>query len=132
MTEIKRRIMTVGGCIVTAAAIALALLAFVAVNVSAVTGTAVPPASDLIPDGSDVTLPGMGDTTLPDNITGGDTNDVLTPDDTTRAPASTSTPDTTGDMAEDAGNGILGAVIAVIVVVAIILVVIALIPKKKQ
>lgn len=123
MTEI-RRIMTVGGCIITAAAIALALLAFVAVNVSAATGTAVAPESDLIPDASDVTLP--------NNITSGDTNDVLTPDDTTRAPASTSAPDTTGDMAEDTGNGVLGAIIAIIVVVAIILVVIALIPKKKK
>ncbi len=130
MTEIKRRFLTVTGSIVTAAAIALALLAFVVINTSA--ATTMPDVSDLIPDISDMTLPGMGDTTLPNNITSDNTDGVLTPGDTSRAPAMTTAPETTGGEAEDGGSGLLGAVIAVIVVVAIILVVIALIPKKNK
>ncbi len=137
MNEVKRRILTVGGTLITAAAIALSMLAFVAFNVNAATGTAMPSVSDLLPDGS---MPMPGDGTLPNNITSENTDDVLTPDSTTRSPAATTSrpagtagpSDSTSAVTDDEGGGILGAVIAVIVVVAIILVVIALIPKKAR
>ncbi len=135
MTDTKKRILTVGGTLITAAAIALSLLAFVAVNAHAATGTAMPSVSDIVPDGS---MPLPGDVSLPNNITSDGTDDVMSPDSTTRAPAVTTRPagtegtDTTSPVTGDEGSGILGAVIAVIVVVAIILVVIALIPKKAR
>lgn len=151
MRENNQRLLTVSGAVFTALAIALSLLAFVALNVGAATGTGMPAVSDIIPgeDGtSALTLPEGG------NV---DTNDVLTPDDTTRTPAATVLPDLTTrpnvtgvpgatnsptgttaldgtdtGMLEEDGGGIMGAIIAVIVVVAIILVVIALIPRKKR
>ncbi len=147
MNEMKKRLLTVGGAVMTALAIALSLLAFVAVNVSAATDTGSSAMSDIIPgeDGTSVLpLPEGG------NV---DSDDVLTPDDTPRTPAVTSTPDAgstpsgttagtpgttggdgtdSGNAGEDDGGGIMGAIIAVIVVVAIILVVIALIPRKKK
>ena len=131
--------LTVGGAMLTVLAIALSLLSFAVVNIGA--ATTMPSVSDMIPgeDGtSALTLPEGG------NV---DTNDVLTPDDTTRTPTSTvrpevtsrpgttTAPDGTGTdtgMLEEDGDGILGAIIAVIVVVAIILVVIALLPRKKR
>ncbi|MBQ4140755.1 MAG: hypothetical protein IJD70_05415 [Clostridia bacterium] len=144
MSENKKRVLTVGGAAISALSIALALLAFVCVNVSAATGTGMPAVSDIIPgeDGtSALTLPEGG------NV---DSDDVLTPDDTSRTPATilpepTTRPDVTNTpgatsgpdgtdtgMTDEDGGGILGAIIAVIVVVAIILVVIALIPRKKN
>ena len=145
MKENYKRIMTVSGALMTALAIALSMLAFLTVTARAATGTGMPSMSEIIPgeDGtSALTLPEGG------NV---DTNDVVTPNDTTRTPmtilpeptsrpsvtntpgAVSSAPDGTDTgMAEDDGGGILGAVIAVIVVVAIILVVIALIPRKKK
>ncbi len=150
MNEHSKRILTVAGTLMTAIAIALSMLAFVAINAYAATGTGMPSMSDIIPgeDGTSVLpLPEGG------NV---DSDDVLTPDDTTRTPMTilpepTSRPDVTsapgatnspgatntGDgtdsgMTEDDGGGIMGAIIAVIVVVAIILVVIALIPRKKK
>ena len=138
MKENSKRIMTVSGAIITALAIALSMLAFLTVTIGAATGTGMPAMSDVIPgeDGtSALTLPEGGDV---------DTNDVITPDDTSRAPVTllpepTTRPGTTtapggtdtGMMEEDGGS-ILGAVIAVIVVAAIILVVIALMPRKKK
>ena len=146
MKENSGRIMTITGALMTALAIALSMLAFVAVTTRAATGTGMPAMSDLIPDAdgtSALTLPEAGDV---------DTNDVVTPNDTTRTPmtvlpepttrpavtstpAVTSAPDGTGTdtgMMEEEGGSILGAVIAVIVVVAVILVVIALMPRKKR
>ena len=144
MKENSRRIMTVSGAVMTALAIALSMLAFLTVTTRAATGTGMPAISDIIPgeDGtSALTLPEAG------NV---DTNDVVTPNDTTRtpmtllpeptarpsvtnSPAVTSSPaGTDTGMAEEDGGSMLGAVIAVIVVVAIILVVIALIPRKKH
>ena len=140
MNENTKRFLTVSGAVMTALAIALSMLAFFTVATRAATGTGMPAVSDIIPgaDGtSALTLPEGG------NV---DTDDVLTPDDTTRTPvtllpessarpSSTSAPAVSGTdtgMAEEDGGGMLGAVIAVIVVVAIILVVIALIPRKKS
>ena len=147
MKENSKRIMTVSGAIMTALAIALSLLAFLTVTTRAATGTGMPAMSDVIPgeDGtSALPLPEAG------NV---DTDDVVTPNDTTRTPTvTTSTPNAgstpsgttagtpgaaSGDgtdtgMAEEDGGSILGAVIAVIVVVAIILAVIALMPRKKR
>lgn len=144
MKENSKRIMTVSGAMMTALAIALSMLAFITVTTRAATGTGMPAMSDIIPgeDGtSALTLPEAG------NV---DTNDVVTPNDTTRTPMTllpeptsrpsvTNSPDVTSspsgtdtDMTEEDGGSILGAVIAVIVVVAIILVVIALIPRKKK
>lgn len=144
MNERSGRILTVAGALVTAVSIALSMLAFVAINAYAATGTGMPAMSDIIPDENETSalpLPEGG------NV---DTNDVVTPNDTTRTPMTllpeptsrpsvtnspsvTSTPDGTDTgMMEDDGGGILGAIIAVIVVVAIILVVIALIPRKKR
>lgn len=151
MRENKQRLLTVSGAVFTALSIALSLLAFVAINVGAATGTEMPSVSDIIPgeDGtSALTLPEGG------NV---DSEDALTPDDTTRTPAATVLPDSTArpnvtnapgstdspsgtstpdgtdtGMLEEEGGGIMGAIIAVIVVVAIILVVIALIPRKKR
>ena len=144
MKQNSVRFMTVSGALMTALAIALSMLAFLTVSTRAATGTGMPSMSDVIPgeDGtSALTLPEGG------NV---DTNDVVTPNDTTRTPMTilpeptsrpsvtntpgvTSAPDGTDTgMADDGGGSMLGAVIAVIVVVAIILVVIALIPRKKN
>ena len=146
MKENSKRIMTVSGAVMTALAIALSMLAFLTVTTRAATGTGMPAMTDIIPDKdgtSALTLPEAG------NV---DTNDVVTPNDTTRSPMTilpepTSRPSVTSSpaltsapagtatdtgMIEEEGGSILGAVIAVIVVVAIILVVIALIPRKKR
>ena len=140
MKENSGRIMTITGALMTALAIALSMLAFVAVTTRAATGTGMPAMTDLIP-GED------GTSALPFPEAGNvDTDDVVTPNDSTRTPvtilpetsarpATTSTPDATGTdsgMTEDEGGSVLGAVIAVIVVVAVILVVIALMPRKRK
>ena len=144
MNANSKRILTVAGAVMTALAIALSMLAFLTVTTRAATGTGMPAMTDIIPDAdgtSALTLPEAG------NV---DTDDVVTPDDSTRtpvtilpepttrpavtsSPASTSAPDGTDTgMLEEEGGSILGAVIAVIVVVAVILVVIALMPRKKK
>jgi hypothetical protein len=140
MNENTKRIMTVTGAVLTALAIALSMLAFLTVTARAATGTGMPAMTDIIPDKD-----GTSALTLPEGGNA-DSDDVLTPDDTTRAPvtlvpessarpATSSAPAVTGTdtgMLEEEGGGMLGAVIAVIAVVAIILVVIALIPRKKK
>ena len=146
MNANSKRILTVAGAVMTALAIALSMLAFLTVTTRAATGTGMPAMTDIIPaaDGtSSLPFPEAG------NV---DTDDVVTPDDSTRtpvtilpepttrpaatsSPTSTSAPDGTGTdtgMLEEEGGSILGAVIAVIVVVAVILVVIALMPRKKR
>jgi hypothetical protein len=136
MKETTKRLLTVGGAVVTVLALALSLLSFAVISAGA-TGS-MPPAGGIIPGES-----GTSSLTLPEggNV---DTNDALTPDDSTLAPAvtsapgssarpdSTSSPVSDTSIVEDDGNGVLGAIIAVVVVVAIILVVIALIPRKKR
>ena len=142
MNENCKRILTIAGAVMTALSIALSMLAFLSLSVYAETGTGMPAISDIIPgeDGTSmIPFPESG------NV---DSDDVVTPDDSTRSPvtvpesttsrpgsANTGTADTadgtdTG-MADEEGGGVLGAIIAVIAVVAIILVVIALIPRKK-
>ena len=136
MNETGKRMLTVGGAVITVLAIALSLLSFVAVSTAA--ATSMPSVTDIIP-GED----GTSALTLPEG--GLVDSDVLTPDDSTRSPADTARPNATvrpdattapdgsdTDMTEEGGGGVLGAIIAVIVVVAIILVVIALIPRKKR
>ncbi len=146
MKERTKRLITVGGSVLTALSIALSLLAFVTVTSFAETGTGMPSMSDIIPDEN-----GTSAISLPEG--GNVDSDVLTPDDSSRTPsmtsetptttarpatttspsASTTSPDGTDTgMLEEEGGSILGAIIAVIVVVAIILVVIALIPRKKR
>ena len=147
MKEKTKRICTVGGSVLTALSIALSLLAFVAIGVFAATDTGMPMMTDIIPDEN-----GTSALPLPDG--GNVDSDVLTPNDSSRAPSMTSetpaqttrpatttarpstttTPDgtDTGMVDGEEGGGILGAIIAVIVVVAIILVVIALIPRKRS
>ena len=144
MKERTKRLLTVGGSVLTALSIALSLLAFVTVTSFAATDTGMPAVSDIIPDEN-----GTSAISLPE--AGNVDSDVLTPDDSTRtpvttdAPATTTRPATTASpstttspdgtdtgMLEEEGGSILGAIIAVIVVVAIILVVIALIPRKKR
>ena len=146
MTERTKRLCAVCGSALTALSIALSLLAFVSIGVFAATDTGAPMMTDIIPDEN-------GTSALPLPEAGNVDSDVMTPDDTTRAPALTSeTPSTTArpatttarpstttspegtdtGMLEEEGGGMLGAIIAVIVVVAIILVVIALMPRKKS
>jgi hypothetical protein len=146
MKERTKRLLTVGGSVLTALSIALSLLAFVTVTSFAATDTGMPAMSDIIPDEN-----GTSAISLPE--AGNVDSDVMTPDDSTRtpvvtseAPATTTRPATTTarpstttspdgtdtGMLEEEGGSILGAIIAVIVVVAIILVVIALIPRKKR
>ena len=145
MKKNAKRIVAVSGALVTALSIALSLLAFVTVTTLAVTDTAMPAMSDIIPDEN-------GTSAIPLPEAGNVDSDVMTPDDNTRAPVTTDAPATTTKpstttarpstttapggtdtgMLEEEGGSILGAIIAVIVVVAVILVVIALLPRKKR
>jgi len=143
MNENCKRVLTVAGAVMTALSIALSMLAFLSLSVYAETGTGMPAISDIIPGEN-------GTSVIPFPESGNvDSDDVVTPDDSTRSPATaapestvrpgtvnTSDASVTADgtdtgAADEEGGGVLGAIIAVIAVVAIILVVIALIPRKK-
>ena len=145
MKERTRRFITVGGSLLTAISIALAMLAFVTVASFAETGTGIPAMSDIIPDEngtSALPLPDGGivdsDVVTPENsssspVTTAKPATTTRPATTTARPSTTTSPDGTDTgMLEEEGGSILGAIIAVIVVVAVILVVIALIPRKKR
>ena len=137
MKENTKRIMTVSGAVLTALAIALSLLALLSVPARAATGSAVPGLTDVIPgDTPTLTLPDTDDVLTPDDTTG--TPATRLPDATSRPSATTSPALTTAPGGTDTapiaddGGSIVGAVIAVVVVAAVILAVIALMPRKKR